>query len=443
MVIKNLLIYQLPIICLSILIGVFVSIFTIPASVPAAYIFMGLLLLPVLVYQTFIHQGAMLLFVLFASFGIMNTAIKPFDLLFVVVAGLFFLGKKQKLRALREIRFVNYTLTLFIVVSLLSVINSRNSSLGTSYFIHTLFVILIFYFIAVTIRTKKEFNAILYGYVATALFSALAVIFEKIGLIGVIGERGTWFQGVRAQGFFVDPNDFSPFLILAIVLLLEKAFSYHYFSIKYLSFVTLAGVLIACLLAAMSRAAILDFAIVLLIYFFYTLFYKKKYGQIGLILFLTVLISGIVLMIAGDQISHYLSIRFLGSSPVIQDYDTDRFFYQSQGILLGSSHLFGIGPGQFEYYFGYATHSLFIRIIAENGWIAFLLFSAVIVYIFFLLFYYRKKTVWNLPVYLFLAVYSGMIANSFFLDTLHWRYLWFFLGLSVIIINQAAKARLT
>jgi hypothetical protein len=417
-------------------IGVLFFLFTFPITLQVGLLLAGTLLLPVFIYQCFKQRGAMALFILFCTLGIMNTANKPFDLLFIIVAGTFFILKKQKLLALRNINFINYGLLLFMVITLLSVINSIDIRLGFSYFIHTLFMVVIFYFLALTIQTKKEFHSILWGYICAVFFSALAVIVQKLGLIGDIG---TWFQGIRAQGFFMDPNDFSPFLILAIVLLIEKAFSYHYRSIMYFIYCFLAGILSLTLLASMSRAALLDLAIVLLVYFFYSLLIKKKFGQVAMLFVLTGLIVAVIIMVEGDSIQHYLTIRFSGSSEVLQNYDSDRFFYQLQGIITGSSNLFGIGPGQFENHFGYATHNLFIRIIAENGWIAFIAFAAVNLYLLTLLVYFRKKEVWNLPVYLFLSVYVGIIINSLFLDTLHWRYLWFYFGLCTIIINQAAK----
>nr|WP_263324732.1 lipopolysaccharide biosynthesis protein [Neobacillus sp. Marseille-Q6967] len=429
-VIKKLVTYYLPIILFSVLIGVMVTL--IPAGVSPGFLIGGLLLLPIILYLAWVHRGAFALFVLFASFGIMNTDIKLFDLLFVGMAVLFFFVKKGTLKALREIGFINTGIWVFLVVSLLSLFSSKNTSLGISYFIHTLFVISIFYFMIITTRTEKEFRCVMNGYMITVVISVAGVISEKwLGL----GVWGTWFQGVRAQGFFIDPNDFAPFLILAIILALDKAFSYHYFSPRYFGFILLAGVITAVQLAAMSRAAILNLGIVLLVFFFY----KRKLGQTIMLVLLTVPVTAFLNILAGDTIRHYLTLRFWGGAQLLQHYDQDRFFFQEQGISLGSSHLFGIGPGQFEYYFGYATHSLFIRIIAENGWIAFLLFSAVLIYLFILLVRFRKRKVWNLPVYLFLAVYTGLLVNSLFLDTLHWRYLWFFLGLCVIVIKQAVK----
>jgi hypothetical protein len=436
---RNFFIYPLQLILLSALItGVLISIFLTPAIINLDYVLIGLLLLPVMIYLGFVYRGSMALFILFCCFGVMNTSVKPFDLLFVLVGGLFLIGKKGKLEVLRQMRFINLCFFIFILVSLLSLFNSTDMHTGLSYLINTIFVIIIFYFLAITIQKEKEFKSILTGYIYTVLFSVAVVILEKMGIIGFVG---TWFQGVRAQGFFLDPNDFSPFLVLAIILLLEKAFSYRYASLHYLAYISLAGVTILILLAAMSRAAVLDLGIALGLYLIFTIFYKKKYGQVFVLILLSLVIAALVFVVAGDSITHYLSMRFLGSTTVFQDYDTDRFHYQYEGILMGSTHLFGIGPGQFEILFAYATHNLFVRIIAENGWIAFLSFVGVIFYVLALLIRYRKWEVWNLPIYLFLSVFLGTFVNSFFLDTLHWRYLWFLLGLCTLVINQANLKR--
>ena len=149
------------------------------------------------------------------------------------------------------------------MVSLLSVLVSSDINKGLSFFIHTFYMLVIFYFIAVLIRTEIEFKSIIWGYIISTLISSIAVIIELSGLVVNIG---TLFMGIRARGFFNDPNNFSPYLILAILLLIEKVFKYSFFSIKYFIFVSLAFLLFFVLLASMSRAALLNVTITLLIY---------------------------------------------------------------------------------------------------------------------------------------------------------------------------------
>ena len=235
---------------------------------------MGIIALLVLsVYLLKVYHLKFLLFLLFLTFGWMNVPIKPFDVLLIFVAVIFFVIKPYKLQYFRDLHLVNYPILTFITISLLSVMVSTTMSTGISYFIHTVYMVFIFYFIAVLIRSERELKTIIWGYTCSVLISSLFVIAE---LSGFIVNMGTLFQGIRAQGFFMDPNDFSPFLILAILFLLENAFRSNCFSIKHLFFLCLGFLVIIVLFASMSRAAILNAGITLLIYLFYTVKYKKN-----------------------------------------------------------------------------------------------------------------------------------------------------------------------
>ena len=270
----------------------------------------------------------------------MNLPVKPFDLLFVIMIPLFFIRKPKKLNYLHDLRFINYSLAAFSMVSLLSVLISTDISKGISFFIHTMYMLLIFYFIVILIRTEKEFKAIVWGYIISALISSIAVIIELSGLVVNIG---TLFMGMRAQGFFIDPNDFSPFLILAILILFEKAFKYSYFSAKYYVFVSLAFLLLFTLLASMSRAAILNVAITLLIYLFYSVVYRKLFAHTAILLILSSLVLLFTFILFGDSIQNQLSLRFSNSAGNgLQSYDSERFYFQLKGLMLGSTHLLGL-----------------------------------------------------------------------------------------------------
>ena len=370
----------------------------------------------------------------------MNVPIKPFDVLFLFVAVLFFVLKPYKLQYFQSLNLVNYPIFAFITISLLSVMGSTTMSTGITYFIHTVYMVFIFYFIAVLIRSERELKTIIWGYTCSVLISTLFVIAE---LSGFIVNMGTLFQGTRAQGFFIDPNDFSPFLILAILFLLENAFRHHCFSTKHLLFICLAFLVIFVLLASMSRAAFFNAGITLLIYLFYTVRYKKRFGHITFLLFMLIAGGALVFFFFGDSILNQLSLRFNNSTDgILQNYDSDRFYYQLKGLILGFTHLLGIGPGQFEILHGYATHNLYIRVIAENGWIAFLFFITAVLYVLYQLYRNRKEDVWGFPIYLFFAVYVGVLLNSLFLDTLHWRYFWFLLGIFCVLLKQIEKKTL-
>ncbi|MDP9054610.1 MAG: hypothetical protein M3N93_09960, partial [Acidobacteriota bacterium] len=116
----------------------------------------------------------------------------------------------------------------------------------------------------------------------------------------------------------------------------------------------------------------------------------------------------------------------------LQNYDRIRFATQNLALEHARTHLLGIGPGQVELVFNYATHSMYIRILSENGIFALL---AILVFIFATVArsirliehaedpWYREV---NLVV---LACIAGHLANSFAIDTVHWRHIWFLYAL--------------
>lgn len=420
--------------------GIFVALLPI-TSLSQMGLMIGLLVgFVIFLYLGYRYDLKLLLFLLFLTFGWMNLPLKPFDLLFVMMLPLLFIRKVNKLQYLQNLRLINYCLLAFSLVSLLSIVSSTDSSQGISFFIHTMYMLVIFYCMAIFIRTEKEIKVVIWGYIVSALISAVAVMAEFSGFVTNVG---TLFMGIRAQGFFIDPNDFAPFLTLAIVILLNKAFSNSCFSGKYYLFVSLVFLLLFALLASMSRAAILNAAITLFIYLLCSVVYRKLFAQTILLLSLVSVVLLFTLILFGDTIQNSLFLRFSHSTgTVLQSYDTERFYFQLKGLQLGSTHLLGIGPGQFELLYGYATHNLFVRIIAENGWISFIFFFILLIYVLGQLFSKRKQVVWNLPIYLFLAVYMGILINSMFLDTLHWRYLWFFLGLCCAVLQKAGKSKI-
>ena len=51
----------------------------------------------------------------------------------------------------------------------------------------------------------------------------------------------------------------------------------------------------------------------------------------------------------------------------MQAYDTERFSAQATGVQLGFEHPLGVGPGQFEHDQPVSAHSIYVRVLAEQG----------------------------------------------------------------------------
>jgi O-antigen ligase len=383
------------------------------------------------------YRISLLYFGLFSLFGLMNTALKPFDLMLVLMFLLMLVLSKRKLFHLSQLKLVHLCLFLFLLINIISILNSSVLLTGFDYFIHTVFVISIFYFVFMFANEETLFKSVLWGYILSTIISALLIVAEFLGWFTGLN---TLFQGLRASGLFLDPNDFAPYLMLAILYMLylfsiKPLASYH----SYLFLIT-GLFLTGTLLASLSRAAILNLLISVALFFLFHLLNRGSIKHFVIFLF-TILISGLtVIYYLKDSIKNWFAARFFASDGMLlQAYDTDRFYFQMQGIEMGSTNLFGIGPGQFEILMNYATHNLYIRIIAENGWLATIPFLIMLGFILIQLWKHRNEKIWGIPFYLFLSGYIGLLVNSFFLDTLHWRYFWVYLGLCCVLLKNVNR----
>jgi hypothetical protein len=114
---------------------------------------------------------------------------------------------------------------------------------------------------------------------------------------------------------------------------------------------------------------------------------------------------------------------------VLQPYDQARFSTQHWALESGFHHPLGIGPGAIEPEIGVASHSLWLRTWAENGWIGAFGLLAFVVAVARAAWVARRSAV---PIVSVLwIVWLMLIAQSFVIDTLHWRALWLIAGLSI------------
>jgi hypothetical protein len=120
------------------------------------------------------------------------------------------------------------------------------------------------------------------------------------------------------------------------------------------------------------------------------------------------------------------SLGFLKQRAHLQSYDTSRFAAQERGLHVGFEHIFGIGPGQFEAISPVASHSLYVRALSEQGVLGLLVIVILVVgtMSFALASVLRGRDTYGISAAALLAAWCGLVANSFFVDTLHWRHLW-------------------
>jgi MFS family permease len=120
------------------------------------------------------------------------------------------------------------------------------------------------------------------------------------------------------------------------------------------------------------------------------------------------------------------SVGFLEHRAHLQTYDTQRFGAQEFGIQQGERYPFGIGPGQFDVVSQVSAHSTYVRAFAEEGMPGLLTLLALLLAT--LLFATRNavrgSNTYGIGSAALLGSWVGLLANSLFVDTLHWRHLW-------------------
>ena len=109
-----------------------------------------------------------------------------------------------------------------------------------------------------------------------------------------------------------------------------------------------------------------------------------------------------------------------------QSYDAERFGAQAVGINAAEQYPLGAGPGQFEQIAPISAHSTYVRVLAEQGIAGLATLAALLL---FTLGAALRSALLGRDTYgigsaALLGAWCGILANSFFVDTLHWRHLW-------------------
>jgi hypothetical protein len=121
----------------------------------------------------------------------------------------------------------------------------------------------------------------------------------------------------------------------------------------------------------------------------------------------------------------------------LQGYDADRFQAARATWELGLRYPLGVGPGDIIRLAGMDPHNTYVRIWAENGPAALLLFLLIIgaasVCAFLAWFNTNART--RDAMAGALALLMGVLANAAVVDALHWRHFWVIVGLCIFSSN--------
>jgi hypothetical protein len=249
---------------------------------------------------------------------------------------------------------------------------------------------------------------LLRGYEVAALVSAFLGVLAFLRVPGL--EALLWGEA-RAFAFFKDPNVFGAFLAPAFILALtrwEQEGGRRFWTVL---------LLYVGILSSLSRGAWINAAVAVLGWW---LLRPWKRIWVFTVFVLLIGFTAVYTFVFPDS----LVVQRLG----LMSYDTDRFSTQEQALRLALENPFGHGPGLSEILLSYATHSTYVRLLFEVGWMGFgvwlLLMGLSLVWAAYQAF--RQRSLWH---EIYFASLLGILVESLVIDTIHWRHLWLLLGL--------------
>jgi O-antigen ligase len=372
---------------------------------------LGLLALTITRYDTAVFLGFLLLSVVWIQPG-------PPDIVFAVIFAVATVTGRLKLQRLPL--SVGILVAGFVFLNLLSAAFVVDPPAAERYFAITLYLAIFSVWLADYLDSAVRARRLLIGLLITGvLTSAAASLALFVGGVP-LANRLTGAQ--RAQGLFHDPNIFGPFMVVLALFVLEELLQPRLLRLR-ASFKFVLVIVLGCgVLFSYSRAAWLNAAVGV---FAMLLVFSLRHGggkkAMAILMTLIVALSALALFVSVSG-----SAGFLGERARLQSYDTSRFSAQENGVRLVAAYPFGVGPGQFESYVPVSAHSTYIRALAEQGVLGLV---AIFGLIFVTLVLAGRNAVLGRDTYglgsaALLGAWCGLMANSAFVDTLHWRHFW-------------------
>lgn len=361
-------------------------------------------------YETAITLGLVLL-------AVVTFQPAPTDAVFALVMAAAALS--GRFHADRVPSVVLVLLGAMLGLTAISAINSVSATTAVSFFGVTLYLALFAVWLTSYVDSRRHARQVFVGYLAAALISA------GLGLLAtalpVPGRNVLLFDG-RAQALFKDPNVFGPFLIPALLILLEDTVTPRLLGAARRW--KLGGVILLAVgvLFSYSRAAWLNLIVGVAVMLVVLLLRRRNARAARRVLgvaFAAIVSGAVAIVLVGGG-------NLLQQRAALQGYDTSRFSAQAAGITLGEHHPLGVGPGQFNVLEPLAAHSLYVRAFAEEGPLGLLLLAGLVLATlgFAARNALRGRDTYGVGSAALLGAWCGLLVNGAVIDTLHWRHLW-------------------
>ncbi|HEY0278589.1 MAG TPA: O-antigen ligase family protein [Solirubrobacterales bacterium] len=354
----------------------------------------------------------------FAIFGVVQFQPAPTDAVFMCVIAIALVTGRFDIQ--RVPLSVLGAVGAFATINLLSMTEVINASHAAVFVTITLYLAVFSIWLAQYVNSPRHARIVFGAYLFAAVTSAL------IGILALLaplpGKEALLFDGDRAMALFKDPNVFGPFLVPAALILLEDMLVPRVLRIRASLKAGMLLLLVLGVIFSFSRAAWLNLALGIFIVFAVLLIGRGSARHAMRLLVLLMIGAAATIFV----LSATGSIHFLDERAAIQHYDNQRFGAQKFGIDYAEHHPLGAGPGQFDVISPISAHSTYVRVLVEQGFLGIAILIAIIVIT--LVLALRNcvigRSTYGIGAAALLGAWCGTLANSFFVDTLHWRHLW-------------------
>ena len=327
---------------------------------------------------------------------------------------------------------------LFLVLNVMSALDAVDLGQAALFFTITLYLVVFSLWFAGYVDSFRRTRHVVIAYVGSAVVSA--ILGASALLVAYPGaEVFLENEDMRASALFRDPNVFGPFLVPAALILLEELLRPRLLRLPGWLKSAMFLALVLGVVLSYSRAAWANLAVGLGVML--ALLALRRGG--GARVAKLVAATAIALAVVATVLVQSGSVEFLEQRASLQPYDQERFSAQRYGLEVGAERPFGIGPGQFELLAPAAAHSTYVRALGEQGVLGFL---AIFALLFATLVFAGRNAVIGRDTYglgsaALFGAWAGIMVNSFVVDTLHWRHLWFVAALIWAGTMRPAAAR--
>lgn len=377
----------------------------------------GVLALAIVRYDAAVALGILLL-------PVVRAEPAPVDAVLAIVIAIAAVTNRLELR--RVPLSMLSLCAVFVALNLLASMEALQSNVAARFLAVTLYCIAIGLWICGYVDSARRARLVIKAYIASAVLIAVAstvALYVPFPFSALLLSE----DGERARGLFKDANVYGPYLIPAALILAQESLQPRLLRLNRPTQIFCFGFLAAGILFSFSRGAWLNLVIGIVV--MTSVIALRRGGSKRALLMVFVVLVGMGVTVWAVYASG--SLTFLEQRAQFQSYDSDRFGAQALGLRLAEENPIGIGPGQFELVSPLSAHSTYVRAVAEEGIAGAVALLGVMLGTLILA---ARNAVLGRDTYgigsaPLLAAWCGMLANSFVVDTLHWRHLWLLAGL--------------